>query len=121
VSAISVHATSTYPRTVSFTGTISEPNAITEVISLIERLPLVRPGVKYHCVRSGFGELELELQFLRSGQAELAATAFGRSGGCDWLNLTIGETHDWSRWEALQVIHLVAKLVGTQLLFRLER
>jgi hypothetical protein len=113
VSEISVHATETYPR--SFTGTISEPNAVAEVISLIEGLPAINPNAHYYCPKSVIGGLQLELQFLRAGQAEPVAIAFGAPRGCDQLQLDVGKTQDTPRSEARLVIRLVERLVGKKL------
>lgn len=111
VSAISVYAKATYPRNVSYEGTLSEPHAVGAVISSIEGLRVSEPTVVYDCAEVA-SELTLELQFRRSAEMEPVAVAVGSYPfGCDWLDLTIRNTTDTPRFDARCVISLVEHLL----------
>jgi hypothetical protein len=97
VSAITVNATATEPRNFAFRGTVSEPQGVSEMIALVERMRqgLIWDGPVYlECYTGYVDTLRVELQFRRSAEAPpVAATIGPREGGCDALAVSI-EGHE---------------------------
>jgi hypothetical protein len=116
VSAISINATATYPRNVSFARTITNGKAVSELVALIDNM---QRGPQYPgCPVELIGELKLALRFQGARKTQPVAVATAPLGGCAQVSLsTAGQkTLLLGRGNSAHgVIELIEKLVGVAL------
>jgi hypothetical protein len=118
VSVITVNATATKPN-FAFTGTISEPQGVSEMIARVESVRQVQiwgREPQMECASSYAETLRVELLFRRSAEAAPVATVLHPAQECESLEFTV-EGHEQPTeyyFAVLQTYPLIEKLLGVK-------
>jgi hypothetical protein len=115
ISVVSVFAEAITPRAIAVSRTISEPQAIAELIDLTEGLERLQPAHGLSTCRASYGELRLELWFQESPDEENPPAEVTVTGArCGIVYIRIGPTTERAK-DPQKVISVIEGLLGVEL------